>query len=419
MATLSEVDQTTKAVGRLIPDGQVKAIQSFESGIISEILVHEGDQVQAANILVRLDPTDVIADEQRTWMDLAVSRVELARLEATINNRGIMGLESVADMPQFLLEAAELLMRQQADQLNASILSIDASIREQEANIESILVLIEKSKELLPIALERERISQDLYSKSAGTKLSYFDDRERSIGLRNDIRNNEAKLAQARGSLESLRQSREVTILKFQTDRRTELVEAHRRVLIQTPEYLKTKERLKRFTIVAPLAGTVQDMTIYTIGGVIKSGDRLMTIVPKESKLIAEAFISNKDIGFVSAGQDVDVRVAAFDYRLYGSIKGKIKSISRDASIADNAIQNRPPIAPTKSQTDPASSPVQEGPGFRAQISLENAAIRIGEEDVELTSGMGVEVNILGERRRIIDFFLQPMQTYRYEAFRQ
>src|SRR5215510_2763096 len=128
VAVIGEVDIATKAIGRLIPDGQVKVIQTFETGYIADILVREGAQVQAGDVLLRLDPTDAIADEQRIATDLAVARVEFARLKATIDYERGEPFSPPEGSPQYAIELSENLMRNQINEITGSIAEIDSQI---------------------------------------------------------------------------------------------------------------------------------------------------------------------------------------------------------------------------------------------------------------------------------------------------
>jgi membrane fusion protein, hemolysin D len=417
---IGEVDIAVKGIGRLIPDGQVKAVQSYETGTIVEILVREGASVKAGDVLIRLDPTEALADEQRTASDLATARVEFARLKATVDYEQGAKYDPPPDSPQHLVIASELLMRNQINGLITTVAEIDANIREKEAYCTEIASVTQKYKELLPILREREKARGELLKTNAVSRLIYLDDKERLLTMLGDLQIYEAKLVEAQNSLQSLRERRQNTILQFRTDRLTEFVEAQRKMLALMQDYSKTQERLRRHTILAPIDGTVQDMTIYTIGGVIKSGDRLVTIVPKETKLIAEAFVSTKDVGFVATGQNADIRISAFDYRIYGSIKGKVTSLSRDAATIDASSKYQPvAAATTPTLAQPSSLTQQYVPVFRAEITPERTSMVIDGQNTILSSGLSVEANILVARRRVIDFFLEPFQTYRYDAFRQ
>jgi membrane fusion protein, hemolysin D len=405
---LGEVDIATKAVGRFVPDEQVKVVQALETGYITEIAVREASRVKAGEVLLRLDTTDALADEQRTATDLAVARVEFARLKATIDYEQGVPFSPPEGSPQYAIDFSTHLMRNQISEITSAVAEIDSSIREKEALIVTTRALIKKYAELVPVLQERENMQTRLLGAQATSRLSYLDERE------------------TEAALDTLRDRRRNVLLKFRSDRLAEIVEMQRKMLGLEQDYRKAQERLKRHDVLAPIDGTVQDLTIYTIGAVVSQGDSLMTIVPADANLIVEAYVPHTDIGYVETGQDADVRVTTFDYRIYGSVKGKVVNVSRDATRDSyTTIKSLNPGPLSKTLTDriadvkKVDASLQQGPIFRVQISLEKTTMNIDGHDTQLTSGMTVEANILVGHRRIIDFFLEPFQTYRYEAFRQ
>jgi hemolysin D len=425
-----EVDIATTGTGRIIPDGQVKYIQSFEAGIIAEIAVRDGDRVRTGDVLVRLDTRDPLADERRTATDLAIARVEFARLKATIDWERSALFEPPHDSPEYAVAYSEPLMKNQIREITSAVSQIDADIREKESYIVSTRILIDKYRQLLPVMQEREKMYNKLASTQAASRISHLDEVEKLINAEGDLREQESKLNEAEAALESLREKRKNTILKFRSDRLSELVETQRKMLTTEQDHTKVAERLRRHTIVAPIAGTVQDMTIYTVGGLVSpTDDSLMTIVPVDSKLIVEAFVANKDVGFVRPGQRAELKVTTFDYRRYGMVSGKVLSVSRDAVRSDSSksvvTSSKTQGSSTKGQSDRLSESKKLNPGldegsvFRVEISLDQTVMNIDGINTELISGMSVDINILTSRRRIIEFFLAPFQSYQDQAFRQ
>jgi hemolysin D len=427
VSVIGEVDVTATGFGRIIPDGKVKVIQSFETGLVEQIAVDDGSRVTSGDLLIQLETKDARADERRVGTELAIMRVEFARLQATIDYEKEIPFVPPEGSPQYAVLLSEALMRNQISELTALIAQIDSDIREKEALVASTLIAIKKNTELLPIQQEREEMRGRLVAKNVTPRLVYLDDKEKLTTLEMDLAAQQSRLNEVQAALSSLREKRKNTILGFKSARLTEFVETQRRMLTLSEDYAKAAERLRRHTIVAPISGTVQDSSIHTIGGVVTPSESLMTIVPLESKLIVEVLIPNKDIGFVQVGQSAELAVTTFDYRYYGTITGRVRSISKDA-VKNDTNSTRNQIRPTKTQIDTSDKMAElkklmpaldEGPIFRGEITLDETAISINGNDIDLTPGMTVDVNILITRRRIIDFFLAPFRTYQSTAFRQ
>ncbi|MGE8355238.1 MAG: HlyD family type I secretion periplasmic adaptor subunit, partial [Microvirgula sp.] len=159
---------------------------------------------------------------------------------------------------------------------------------------------------------------------------------------------------------------------------------------------IKAAMRTRWMTLTAPVDGTVQQLAVHTVGGVVTPAQALMLIVPQQDALEVEAFVDNKDAGFVHAGQPAEVKVEAFPFTRYGTVPATVMSVSRDA-ISDE----------------------RRGLVYAARIRLQRTTIRVDGREIGLAPGMAVSVGIKTGKRRVIDFFLSPLQQYRDESLRE
>jgi hemolysin D len=159
---------------------------------------------------------------------------------------------------------------------------------------------------------------------------------------------------------------------------------------------LKAEQRNRLTQLTAPVDGTVQQLAVHTVGGVVTEAQPLMVIVPKDNPLQVEVYLENKDIGFVKAGLAAEVKVEAFPYTKYGTLQGKVLHISNDA-INDE----------------------KRGLIYLARIQLEKATMRLEEREVSLTPGMAVTVEIKTGNRRVIEYVLSPLLQYSSESFKE
>ena len=149
-------------------------------------------------------------------------------------------------------------------------------------------------------------------------------------------------------------------------------------------------------TLVAPVAGSVQQLAIHTVGGVVTPAQPLMVIVPKDNPLEVEAFVENKDIGFVNAGQEAEVKIETFQYTKYGTLHAKVTNVSHDA-INDE----------------------KRGLIYAARIKMERATIEVDGKRLNLSPGMAVTVEVKTGKRRVIEYFLSPFLQYKEESLRE
>jgi hemolysin D len=168
----------------------------------------------------------------------------------------------------------------------------------------------------------------------------------------------------------------------------------------------------------APVDGTVQQLAVHTVGGVVTPAQQLMMIVPADSRVEVEAMIQNKDIGFVALGQNAEVKVDTFNFTRYGLLHGEVTTVSQDAIVREKPADKS---NPSKSGAALSESSEPQGQEFlyAARIALERTQMQIDDKLVDLAPGMAVTVEITTGRRRIIEYLLSPLLRYKQETLRE
>jgi hemolysin D len=187
---------------------------------------------------------------------------------------------------------------------------------------------------------------------------------------------------------------------------------------------VKAQQQVVLTTLVAPISGTVQQLAVHTLGGVVSPGQALLTIVPDNQQLMVEASVQNQDIGFVHVGQEAQVKIGAFDFTRFGMIKGRIVSISRD--VVDEAPNQAPqndgyqagadPDAKAQNAGQNAASQAQQEPGYVAHIALDRTSLVTDTGTADLQPGMAITADIQTGKRRVIGFLLAPFAHQVEEA---
>ncbi|NJO55616.1 MAG: HlyD family type I secretion periplasmic adaptor subunit, partial [Rhodospirillales bacterium] len=196
-----------------------------------------------------------------------------------------------------------------------------------------------------------------------------------------------------------------------------DLAEAEQKAAGLAEELIKAEKKIADQMLRAPIAGTVQQLAIHTVGGVVTPAQALMVIVPADSRLEAEATIQNKDIGFVLPGQDAEIKIDTFNFTKYGLIRGSVVSVSQDAIARDKP----PGTDPAKAHTALAETSEPQGQElvYAAKVSLDRTTMRVEDREVALAPGMAVTVEIKTGQRRIIEYVLSPLLRYGHEAGRE
>jgi hemolysin D len=180
---------------------------------------------------------------------------------------------------------------------------------------------------------------------------------------------------------------------------------------------VRAEQKTRLQSLAAPVDGVVQQLAIHTIGGVVTPAQALMIIVPADSRLEIEAMVTNRDIGFVQAGQDAAIKIDTFNFTRYGLLHGRVLSVSNDAIARDKP----PEKSGAKPQGPDAGSSEPKGQelNFAARVSLDRTSMQIEDKTVNLSPGMAVTVEIKTGSRRIIDYVLSPIARYRHDSLRE
>lgn len=399
-AVLGHVDVVATATGKVIPDSRSKVIQPMETANIHAIYVKDGQAVKIGDPLIDLDATAAQADVERLENDLSNARYERTRAIAmldAIEQNHLPVLSSIPDQDDTVrLEAEQRLILGQYQEFRAKVDQLDAEISRREAKRRSILAIVEKIQQTLPIAKQRSEDYKNLLDKNFVSKHGYLQMEQARIEQERDLAAQKEKQAEILASrIEAERQKGRL----IAETKRELLDQKHKATQLSATleqELLKAENRGKLLHLTAPVEGTVQQLAVHTVGGVVTSAQPLMVIVPQDNPLEVEAFVPNKDIGFIRQGQSAQVKVETFTFTKYGIVEGEVVHVSSDA-IQDEKL----------------------GLIFSARVRLKKDTIWVEDRPVKLSPGMAVTVEIKTGKRRLIEYFLGPLIQYSSESLRE
>lgn len=401
-AIFAKLDIVAVAQGRLVPQTYVKIVQPAEAGIIRELLVEEGSIVAKGDVLVRLDPTLNTADSTAVSRELALERLQVRRIEAELSGRSLQ--RDPADEADLFaqVEAQRVSHRQSfLDSIARETAGLQRASRELDAARE----VLKKFESTLPSYQK----SADAYEKLAGQKLVgtlQADERRReAMEKAQDL---EAQRATA-SSLESTIAEFEQRLLQIRStyssdlnQQRLQSVAAINRLQQQLGKLYYQEGLLE---LRAPQAGVVKELATTTLGAVVQPGTVILSLVPASEPLRAEVLIENKDIGFVSVGQPVRVKLAAFQFQKYGMLEGVVRTVSADSSSSNQGTSNESANRIRSSEF-----------AFKALIELSDQKLKTGDLVLPLAAGMQVSVEIIQGSRTVLEYLLSPVQRVTSEA---
>ena len=389
-----KVDVVAMAEGKIIPSARIKEIQPLEKGIVKEILVREGQSVKAGDALIVLDGTSSSAARDRLANELQAMQ-DMLLLEQSFLAR----LENTAEVTRSAMpELQEKLLEQQWQQYNARLAALRSQrehrIAEKQANSETII----KWQNTLPMISQRVNGLKQLAGKKLVAENQYLELEEIRITQQQDLAAARARDAQLVAAIAECEQ--QIAALTAQTHAETlaRIADAGRQRNSLHQQLMQAKDLDDRQVLYAPVSGQVQDLTMHTVGGVVLEAQLLMRIVPGDSPLEVEAWLPNQDIGFVQENDRAIIKVHTFPFTRYGTINATVTRISDDA-VADNKDKNRL--------------------FFGMSLLLEKNTLPVDGREVRLAPGMQVTVEIMTGERRLVEYFLSPLQKHLQESGRE
>ncbi|WP_447553327.1 HlyD family efflux transporter periplasmic adaptor subunit [Vreelandella sp. EE22] len=346
-AAWATIDEVTKGEGKVVPFTRLQTIQSFEGGIISELLVGRGDRVEVGQPLVRLDDTRFRSAFLETLSQIKVLRAAIARLEAEVLE------QSDIEFPEGIDPEGELARSEQAlfNARRGRLSEAQRSLNEEIALARRQLALVE------PLVQSRS------VSEMESLKLSQT-------------------MAGLAGRLAELRNT-------YVQDAYTEL--ATKKAELGTLEQImmQRRDQLTRTEIRSPVRGRVNDILVTTLGGVIQSGEPIMEITPIEDRLLIEARVKPQDVAFVAPGMPTSVKITAYDYTIYGDLKGRVEQISED--------------------TIDEETPRGTEAFYEVLIVTDETHLQRHGETLPIRPGMRADVDIQTGKRSLLSYLLKPI----------
>jgi hemolysin D len=418
-ASVGEVDIIASAPGKIIPSGRTKVIQPFETGVVRAIHVRDGQSVKAGEVLIELDPTMSGAELGHMRSDLMAAQLDAARYRAALagDEDSLQDFQPPKGASPELVEMYRQHLESQTAEHNAKLAEIDRQLSQKEAERDTIAAGIAKFEATIPVLAERVEIRRYLHSKELGSKIIYLSELQDLVGQQHDLLVQKTRIREADAAIAAIKQTRLKTVAEYRRSLFDELAKAELKVATLTQDVIKGQERTRLQLLTAPIDGVVQQLAVHTVGGVVTPAQALAMVVPLNSHLEIEAMLSNRDIGFVSDGQEAAIKVDTFTFTRYGLLHGRVLSVSQDAITRDKSQEKSGDQ--TRAMETSTSEPRGQELVYSARVSLDSTQMQIENKLVNLSPGMAVTVEIKTGVRRIISYLLSPLVRYKQEVLRE
>lgn len=389
---LAKVDRVVHTAGRVVPSGKQQLVQHLEGGIVSQVFVREGDTVTKGQSLIAVSALQANSS-------LGEKRARLEGLSARAAR-----LQAEAEGGRFVApaggNASSQEMRHQSDAFEARMARLGQSLRvieeqqsqkrqeaaEQEARRKGLSAELDVARQQLTLV-------QNLLAKNAASQLEMLDARARVERLATQIREAETAIPRLQAAALELQARAAETRAQFRSESRTSLADARVEMQRLQQEIGADSDRVRRTDIVAPVSGVVNKLLFNTVGGVVKPGDTLMELTPTDAALVVETRVAPSERGALQTGQKAIVKVAAFDYTVFGTLAGQVSEISADSLVDERGERY-----------------------FRVGITVDPASQR--QFGQAITPGMTITADAVTGQRTVMQYLLSPIRGLAANALR-
>ena len=398
-AGFTELDRTVRGQGRVIPSSRLQVVSNLEGGIVQDILVRQGQLVRAGDVLIRLDPTQTGAEFGSGEATVSALGLKIARLEAEI-----MGREPVYPVPRDPLLADQIRIEQalhasrMAD-LAGLVGAASARVSQVQRGVAEAEAAYRARSETYRQRRAEARLIRPLVERGIEPRLSLIQAESAADVAQSEMEGAGQAVSRARAGVAEANATLAQAQQEWRAQAANELATAQAEMSARRRALPALANRLERTVLRAPLAGRINRVLVTTRGGTIRAGEPVVEIVPSEGNLLIEARIKPDDIAFVRLGQHARVAITAYDRSIYGVLEASVVSISPDAVAEERTGETF----------------------YIVRVRTNEAVLRApgGGPAMPIGPGMVAEVDLIGQKRSVLQYLLTPISRLRDTALRE
>jgi len=396
-ANYATLDEVTRGAGKTIPSSHIQIVQNLEGGILSEILIKEGDIVEKGQALLKLDTVRFASSFNETKLKYYELITTTARLTAEVNKQEIVLPEDVLKNAPNIAADAKQLLASRKNELAANRKILNEQIRQKE---QDLIELKSKSQQIArsyKYLKEELKMSEPLVAEGAMSRVEILRLRRSANDLRGELSAANLAIPRLKSFLIEANNKLSELEIRFHTEALEELNLAKAELDRTTETVLALEDRVARTQILSPVKGTVKQLKVTTVGGVVQPGMDLVEIVPFEDQLLIEAEVRPADIAFLRPSQKAMVKLTAYDFSIYGGLEAELEQISPDTIINE-----------------------EDGESYYIiRLRTNKNYLEKNGEKLKIIAGMTADVDILTGKKSVLDYLLKPILKAQDRALRE
>lgn len=395
-ASIAEVDELTRGAGKVIPSQQLQVIQNLEGGIISEILVKEGDHVKKGQILLKIDDKNFVSSYGESRLRYVELKAKSMRLEAEASGQPFFVALDMSEEMQKQIAYEKSLYDSNQEQLLKNFQILQEQIHQKANELTELDSKVSQLQTSYNLVRKEVEIMEPLVKKGLVSEMEFLQLKRQTNNIQGDLQTARLSIPRVQSAIQEAKNKRGEVELNFKNRAKKELNEAVAEMSRLQEAKTSLEDRVQRTLVRAPVDGTIKQLLVNTVSGVVRPGMDILEIVPTEDTLLVEAKINPSDVAFLRLGLDAMVKFTAYDFSIYGGLKGKLVFISADTMTNDKGESY-----------------------YIVHIKTDKNHLGTLEKPLALMVGMTTTIDIMTGKKTILDYLLKPILKAKQNALRE
>jgi len=392
-ASIATLDEVTRGDGRVIPSSQVQVIQNLEGGIVSEILAREGQIVEVGQVILKIDNRLAEADYNETYLRYLATKAAVTRLRAEIDGTELVFPDKVLEGAPAAVSNELAAFNVRKSQLDSQLSVLRSQVDQRRQEISELSSKRKNFQRSMDLANEQLDIIAPSVAKGVAPRIDLLNIQKEVNNLKSQMDSVRLSIPRAQSAMGEAKNRLQEREQSFRAEAQQELT-AKENEMFSLEELIQADEdRVARTDVRSPVRGTVKDLKVNTIGGVVRPGEPLLEIVPLDDTLLIEARVRPSDIAFIRPDQNAKIKVTAYDFSIYGGLDGVVEDISADTITTE------------------------EGEEFyRVKLRTDKNFLGSEKDPLPIIAGMTAQVDILTGEKTVLQYLMKPLNKARQNA---
>lgn len=395
-AALTTLDEVTRGMGQVIPSQRVQVIQNLEGGILEEILVQENQIVNKGDVLVRINNSMAASQFRDVAGKAREHEAAVARLQAEGEGRAFSLPSGLQQSDPQIASDQEAIYRARQQQIQSELGVLQSQQQQKQQEISEMQSRLAQLERNLELTRQQRDIAKPLVDQGVYPKVDFLNLEREVSNLQGDIDALRLAIPRTRSATEEIRRRMSQRQAEYRAQSLDEL--NRRRVDLKSLQEMMSagEDRVTRTDVRSPVRGTVKQLNLNTLGGVVKPGEPIMEIVPLDDTLLVEARVRPADIAFLRPGQKAVIKITAYDFSIFGGLDGVVEAISADTILDEKREQF-----------------------YRVKLRTQSGALNYRGENLPIIPGMTASVDILTGEKSVLSYLLKPILKMKQNALRE